>query len=295
MFLSIIIPSYNTRDLLKQCLESIVIQPFNHSDHEVIVVDNASTDGSPEMIRLKYPQVKLISNPQNVGFAQAVNTGLRQASGEYFLVLNSDTLFRKSTLTQLLNCLNQYHPEIASCRLVNPDGSLQPQGGFLPQLGNVCLWMLNLDNLPLLRLLAKPYQLRYSAFFSHDQAIGWVGGTAMIIKKSVFLALQNFDEHIFMYAEDIDFCYRAHLSGFTIRYFCQPVVVHLGQGSGTPENAVLGEFKGLIYLFKKYRPAWQLTVLKFFLRMGSLLRLMIFGMIGKHELQAVYQKAYHLV
>ena len=295
MILSIIIPSFNTSDLLMKCLESIIIQPFDHSAIEIILVDNASSDDSVELVKRQFPRVKVIENRQNTGFAQAVNAGVHEAAGEYLLVLNSDTEFSKNTLGQLLDQVHHFRPEIAACRLVNPDGSLQPQGGFLPNLGNICLWMLNLDNLPLIRNLVKPYQLRYGSFFTHDQAMGWVSGTAMLVEKSVALNLQGFDEHLFMYAEDIDFCFRAHQKGYTVRYFSKPIIIHRGQGSGSPEKAILGEFNGLIYLFQKYYPAWQIPVLKLSLRIGSLLRLFVFGMIGRHELQKIYQKAYHLV
>ena len=286
MSLSIIIVSFNTKTLTLQCLKLLT-----DLSAEIIVVDNASTDGTVPALQAQYPHVIIIPNHQNLGFSKACNLGAKQALGEYVLFLNSDTIATPEAILELLI----HHSDIATCRLINPNGSLQPQGGYLPNLINLPLWMLNLDHLPILRLALKPYQLRTPDFFREDHLMGWVSGTALMVKKSIYQKLHGFDENLFMYAEDLDFCYRAHQYGFSINYYATPQITHLGQGSGSSRGAILGEYQGLIYYFKKHRPAWQLPVVKFWLTIGALLRAFVFGMIGNDERRQIYQQAVKVV
>lgn len=297
MILSIIIVSYNAKDLLDQCIHSLFAQKFESDlpqDFEVIVVDNASTDGSPELIAVKYPHIKLIRNSQNLGFGRANDLGAKIASGDYLYFLNSDTVMRPNHLQEIFMLITTRHPAIFSCKLINPDGSLQPQGGFAPNLINTFFWMVNLDNVPLLRRLVRPYQLRYASFFQKDQLIGWVGGTAMVIKASIFSQLNGFDPQIFMYAEDVDFCYRAKKAGLRVYYFASSSLIHRGQGSGSTLQSITGEFDGLKYIFKKHKPQWQLPLLRLNLKLGSLLRCVVFAIIGKHERSKIYKQAYQV-
>jgi hypothetical protein len=294
MKLSIIIISYNTKDLLNQCLSSLTVQPSDHSTIEIIVVDNASVDGSAELVKQKYPQVHLLQNNTNIGFGPANNLAAAKATGEYVLFLNSDTSLKKNALSQLLTQLSKDQPDIASCKLINPDGSLQPQGGALPNLLNLKLWMLNLDHVPLLKQLIPPYQNHQPSYFSSKQHPGWVAGTAMVVKRSVFKQLNGFDKNMFMYAEDIDLCWRAIKHNYQITYWPKPHITHVGQGSSTSQNAILGEFNGLIYLYKKHQPTWQLPLLKIILKSGALFRSVLFAIIGQHEKSAIYTQALKL-
>lgn len=296
MTLSIIIVSYNTKDLLNQCLTSVFAQSPSRSSAqslEVIVVDNASTDGSPAMVTKTFPQVTLVRNAQNLGFGRASDLGAKLVTGDYLFFLNSDTQLTKDCLKTLIHQLQTHKPAIATCRLTNPDGTLQPQGGYLPNLLRIALWMLNLDNLPIIRTLIKPYQLRYPAFFNQDQTMGWIGGTAMLVNRSVFNELNGFDREIFMYAEDVDLCFRAHRQGYSIQYYSKPSILHLGQGTGTL-NSILGEIAGLKYYFRKHKSPWQLLMVRMFIKLGCLLRRLVFAIIGQHERKTLYQKAFKL-
>jgi GT2 family glycosyltransferase len=296
MLLSIIIVSYNTKALTLACLQSIFNCPLPavNGSLEVILYDNASTDGTVTAIARQYPQVKVVNSDSNLGFGRANNLGAKTAQGDYLFFLNSDTEVDPDTLVNFNELIHHHHPDIASCRLVNPDHSLQPQGGFLPNSLNIPLWMLNLDNLPLIRSLCHPYQLRDSKFYVHDSSLGWVAGTAMLVKKTVFDKLEGFDPKIFMYAEDLDLCWRARDQGFKIQYFCQPTIMHRGQGSGTGSSAILGEVRGILYLFNKHQPK-ALPFVKFWLKAGALLRVLVFDMIGKHEHSQLYRKVLHLM
>lgn len=294
MDLSIIIVSYNTKILLGDCLQSIKVSD-DKLQKEIIVVDNASTDDSVEMVVSKFPESKIIKNSQNRGFAAANNQGVKKAKGEYILLLNSDTKVKPTSLERLLQLARENNTHLASCRLLNPDGTLQPQGGFLPRLFNVAAWMLFLDDIPGANLFIKPYQQRYSAFFQKDQQMGWVAGTAFLVKQDVYQQLGGLNEKLFMYGEDVEFCLRANKKGIVCQYFHEPEIIHLGQGSGTSKNALLGEYRALKYIFTKHKPTWEMPILRALLKAGAFLRIILFGIIlGDENKKDIYRSAYKL-
>jgi len=292
--LSIIIVSFNTKKVLLSCLKTIYASR-DRLKKEVIVVDNDSQDGSVKMVKKRFPQVKLVTAGKNLGFGRANNLGVNVQSGRYLWFLNSDTLLGKNTIGLLWQEAQKVKAQIASCRLLNPDGSIQPQGGFLPRLSRQVAWMLFVDDLPLLGRLVKPYQQRRISFFESDQRPGWLGGTALLVKASLFKKLGGFDEAIFMYAEDVDFCLRAQKLNISPYYFSRPSLTHLGQASGSSRGAVLGEYQGLKYVYKKHKPAWEYPALRWLLKIGAVLRVIIFGIIlqdkNKYE---VYTQAFKL-
>jgi GT2 family glycosyltransferase len=262
---------------------------------EIFIVDNASTDGSLEAIAKQYAEVKCVHNAQNIGFGPANNQAAAMATGKYLLFLNSDTEIYPDTIDDWWNAVEETDSAISSCKLINPDASIQPQGGALPNLGNLFAWMFFIDDIPGLNMLFKPYQQRRNRYFVVNQHPGWVAGAALWVKKSVFDNLSGFDPAIFMYGEDVEFCYRAHKQGIGVDYFAKPQIMHLGQGSGSPKNALLGEYKGLQYLYQKHHSRWQLSLVRLFLKLGALLRIIIFGMIrGDAQRKTIYQEAYKL-
>jgi len=184
---------------------------------------------------------------------------------------------------------------IASPQLLNPDGSIQPQGGALPSLLNLAAWMWFVDDLLLLNRLFTPYHQSNLSYFKHTRPLGWVAGTAMFIRRQALDKIGLLDEHIFMYSEDTDLCLRAYRQDFEVYNVSSGQVVHLGQGSGFQETALLGEYRGLKYLFNKHYPAWQRPILSFLLKSGALLRLTIFGTIlGDKPKYHAYKKALKL-
>ncbi len=279
MKLSIVIVSFNTKKLLLDCLES-VYQTVGDLNLEVIVVDNASTDGSPQAIKDQFPQVKIIANPANTGFAKANNQGIKRAGGEYVILLNSDTVVKSNALRRLVKFMDA-HPQvgIAAPQLLNPNGSIQPNGGFLPRLSNIMAWMLFIDDLPWVKPWFWSYQLRGNYHFRHNRSLGWVQGAAMLLRSSMLDQTGPLDENIFMYAEDVDICLRARKAGWQVMLVADAQVIHTGFQSGSPQKAILGEFQGLKYIFKKHKPAWELPILRLLLKTGALLRCFIFGTI----------------
>lgn len=293
--LSVIIVSYNTKKLTLDCLKSVYQQ--KHIEFEVIVVDNNSSDGSVAAIKKNFPQVRLIANKKNTGFARANNQAIGQARGQYYLLLNSDTQVHPDCFVTLYDYMQANHiVGIASPQIKNPDGSIQVQGGALPNLLNIFLWQFHLNWFPLFPPLIKPYHQSHPHFFTKTRPTGWVSGTAMFIRKFTLEDIGILDEKIFMYSEDTDLCIRAKQDHYQVHINADASVTHLSHASGSHQKAILGEYQGLIHLWKKHQPTWQLPLLKLILRWGARLRAVTFGTIVKDKTRyETYQQAISLV
>lgn len=295
MKLSIIIISFNTKKLTLECLESIK-KTANFQNLEIIVVDNASTDGSSMAIKSNFSRIKLIQNTSNIGFSKANNQAINQAQGEYILLLNSDTLVQPQAIRNLIEFLDA-HPQvgIAASQLLNPDGTIQPNGGFLPRLSNVLAWMLFLDDLPWIKNWFWSYQLRSPNRFKSTKPLGWVQGAAIALRQTMLQKIGLLDENIFMYGEDVEICFRAHQKHWQIWLVVDSKIIHQGFKSGSPKIAILGEFQGLKYIFQKHKPSWEFPILRIFLKLGALVRLIFFGTIFKDtQKYAIYKQVFSL-
>jgi GT2 family glycosyltransferase len=298
--LSIIIINYNTKQVTLDCLKTIFASKTTYT-FEVILVDNASKDDSVAAIKKEYPQVKVIASPQNLGFGLANNLGVANAQATYVWILNSDTLIAPQTIQQFLDLAYKNTSYVAACYLKNADGTLQPQGGALPTLANLTTWMTNLDSIPWINQTIPPYQNKNRASFRQTKkgtkaTPVWYGGTALLVRRDVYLSTQGFDPHIFMYAEDIDLCQRLYQAGIPIHYFPQVKVIHLGQASGSSVRAVVGEMKGLQYLFKKWhKPKTQQLYLRLLLKLGALLRIIMYTITRQSPQRNAYAHVFRLV
>lgn len=291
--LSIVIVSFNTRELLSACLQSIFRETHSQTfSIEVIVVDNASTDGTQDLVEHHFSNVQLLKHEVNQGFSRANNAGVAKARGTYVLLLNSDTEVREGALESLYRSMVQKKAEIGSCQLLNPDNSIQPQGGYLPTLPRVAAWMLFIDDLPVIRTIVRPYHVEQLQFFTTDRKVGWLGGTALMVLRTLYLEMKGLDEEVFMYAEDVEFCWRAAQLDKKIWYFSEPKIVHIGHQSGSAMKARLGEIAGVIHLYKKHQSRWKVVVLRGLLVWGSFLRWFIFGIIlSNAEKKHIYKTA----
>ena len=303
MDLSIIIVNYNTKELLLDCLGSIKKNTKKIS-YEIILVDNASTDGSVEILRrLKSPDVKVVLNRENFGFSKANNQGIKIAKGRYVLLLNSDTKVQDSILTEMIEYMDE-NPKtgVAGCALKNPDGSLQATGGYFPTLFRVASWMLFFDDIPLLDKLIKPFHPMHEksffykgeGFFTKASERDWVTGAFFLAKKEVFDQVGLLDEDYFMYTEEVDFCFRAKQKGWQVWYLPKWAIVHLGGASSASEFPILSEYKGIKIFFKKHMPSWQGPILRLLLKKGALLRMFLFGVLKGGDYAKVYAKAFKI-
>lgn len=291
--LSLVIVSYNTCQLTLQCLESIFKNKWRYKI-ELWVVDNNSTDDSVVVIKKKYPQVKVIQSKINLGFAGGNNLALKQARGDYCLLLNSDTLVQPQSLDNLMDFAKENNFEIASCRVVNKDGSFQANGGELPNFLPMFFWLSGLDDLLRKIISISSYQEVDQSYYYNGKHIGWVSGSVMLVNRSVFQKIGFLDEKIFMYGEDVEFCWRARKAGFKAGWTNRAEIVHLGGGSSkSPKyNQWAGEFRGLLYIYNKYYGFFPSLCLRFLIYIFIIARAGTFMLLGRFNYTRTYAKVF---
>ena len=202
--------SYNTAALLRKCLAAVYANPHHRYTFELFVVDNASSDGSIEMVRKEFPQAKLIANPDNRGFAAASNQGLAQAKGDYLLLLNPDTEVQGPALWQMLGFLEaEPQAAVVGPALLYPDGSFQESAFHFPGLGQIFLDFFPLNwRLTRSRLNGRYPRRLYSGEYPQAFEIDFPLGACLMVRRSVVDKIGLMDEAFFMYMEEIDWCYR---------------------------------------------------------------------------------------
>jgi len=227
MDLSIIIVNYNTCDLLRDCLDTVYASEGGF-EYEVIVVDNCSPDGSVAMVQQDFPQAELIANEVNKGYAYANNLGMRQARGDYVLLLNPDTVLPSNALKDMITFMEE-HPDtgVAGPKLVLADGSLDLAcRRSFPTLDVALYRLLGLSK----RYPNSPRYNRYNLGYLDPNQVAEVDsvvGAFMLIRRKALDQTGFFDERFFMYAEDIDLCYRIKVDcGWRIHYNPAVVVTH---------------------------------------------------------------------
>lgn len=250
MDLSIVIVNYNTRELVKKTLASIYKYEYNFS-YEVFVVDNASSDGSKEMIRENFGRVMLIENDDNLGFAAANNIGIKKAKGRYILLLNSDTVVYESTFETMINFM-EHNLEVgaAGCKVVLPGGRLDKacKRNF-PTPANALFNALKLDRLFPDNKMFGDYNLTYLDKDKTHEVEALVGAF-MLVRREVIEEIGLLDEDFFMYGEDLDWCYRIKQAGWKIIYYPETKIMHVKGGSNKQKsNKIIYEFYRSMYLF----------------------------------------------
>lgn len=269
--LSIVIVNYNVRHFLVKCLESIYKSKRNNFEVEVIVVDNASVDGSAAVIKDAYPQVILIENSLNVGFAKANNQGFQIAKGQYILALNPDTIIQEDTLSLSLEYMVQ-NPNCGVCGVKMIDGS----GAYLPESkrGLPTLWnsFCKFSGLTNLFPHSKAFSGYYMGHLTEDNIhdVEVLCGAFMLFRSDVLLHLGGFDEDYFMYGEDIDLSLKFRKEGYRVVYLPNTRIIHFkGESSKKASFNYIKNFYNamLIYVSKNYH-GWNGMMMKFFIRMA---------------------------
>lgn len=237
MDLSIIIVNYNVKEFLQNLLHSINKSITNYR-YEIIVVDNNSVDGSVELLREKFPDVKLIDSKTNLGFSKANNLGLKIAKGKFLLLINPDTIVQEDTFEKMINFFqSNQNVGMAGCKILNPDGTFQlscrrsfpgPWTSFCKVTGLSALF-------PKSKLFAK-YNLTY---LDEDLTyeVDALSGSFMMLRKNVYEKIGGLDETFFMYGEDLDWCYRIQKAGFKVFYFHETQIIHY-KGESTRRSSI---------------------------------------------------------
>jgi GT2 family glycosyltransferase len=233
---SIIIINWNTSELLDQALTTL--QPaISGLAVEVIVVDNGSVDGSVDMVRSNWPDVILIALPRNVGFAAGNNAGILRAGGRKIMLLNSDVIVLESTVRGLVACLDR-RPEVAcaGARHLNADRTLQRSMDRFPTLISDLLSYSEAHRLPPARAHLRRH---YPWWGDHDTEceVGWVNGACLMVRREVLETVGLLDERFFIYAEELDWCYRMWKAGWRVVFTPDAEVVHLGGQSTEAASA----------------------------------------------------------
>ena len=227
---SIIVVSYNARDHLERSLASVA-----DGSHEVIVVDNASTDGSPELVRERFPSVRLLELPENRGFGAGNNEGMRIASGRYFLLLNSDAWPVGDAVTRLLAFMDA-NPGVgvAGPRLVGTDGRLQKSVRGFPTVWRIATEYFFLRKLaPGSRALNAFYGAGFD--YSERREADFLMGAVLMLRRASVEQVGDFDTDFFMFSEETDLCYRMKEAGWTVEFSPEAEFVHVGGASTKPE------------------------------------------------------------
>ena len=245
--LTIIIVSHNTRKELENCLQSLHDHPPNASN-EIVVVDNASRDGSVEAVRARWPGVRVIVLNSNVGFASANNEGMRLTESELVLLLNSDTIVPHGAIDRLIGALR----ELPGAAVVGPkivDGAGRSELSY----GRMMTPLSELRQKLLVRY-ASP--MRLAAMTSRTRRVDWVTGACMLVRRPDAEAAGLLDERYFMYCEDVDFCATVRANGGKIYFTPLAQIVHLGGRSWRPGSAAASEsyHRSRLAFYRKHHP-----------------------------------------
>ena len=249
---SIIIINYNTFDFTCQCINSVKKNTIDLS-YEIIVIDNASTECNPEKFKDLFPKINLIKNDNNEGFARGNNIGIKQAKGNYILLLNSDTLLKENSIKITFDYLEN-HPDAAvvSPRLTFPNGKHQSCCQRFPSIRYKLFELLRLQKLFSKRRAGR---ILLGSFFNHNENIeaDWVWGTFFMFRKSLLELLPDnkLNDEYFMYYEDMQWCMDFKKLGYKIHYCADTEVIHLMGGSSGNKIELMKE-NNKIFLQRNY-------------------------------------------
>lgn len=251
--LSIILLNWNTKDLLLQCLRTLP-EAVGDVRTEIIVADNASSDGSLEAVASEFPQARRIQNGGNLGFAAGNNRALNQAAGRYALLLNTDTLPRRDAIRKLV-AFSDAHPRagIVGGLLFNPDGSFQASYADFPSLHGETLLLLGLA-----RRLLRPQFPNYGQEDSRaPRTCNWVQGACLLIRRTALSDIGPLDEGYFMYTEETDWCARCWKAGWEVWFTPDAEIVHIGGQSAARQPAAKRRqlYRSKARFFRQHRGA----------------------------------------
>lgn len=277
---SIIVVNWNVRDLLRLCLQSLRDQAgLPMANMQVIVVDNASADGSAAMVSAEFPEVTLLANADNLGFGKANNQALPLCTGRHVLLLNPDTVVLEGAIGKLVALMDR-QPEVAvaGCRLLNGDMSLQRwTGGAYPRLLNLANHYFFLDRL--LPSSWRPMPLYLDRDVPQNMEVDWVSGACMILRGSA-LGGRLFNPDYFMYGEDMELCHRLKQAGGQVLYTPEASIIHY-QGESMKQqqgDVLLSSLKGPRQFYRQMRGGRGLWLYDFVTWAGFALRWALYAL-----------------
>jgi GT2 family glycosyltransferase/glycosyltransferase involved in cell wall biosynthesis len=266
---SVVVVSFNTRELTRRCLEHLALQ--EQPRLQTIVVDNGSTDGSVEMIRERFPEVELVELDENIGFGPANNVGFERCRGRYVLLLNSDAFLAKNALSELVAALTRHAAAGAvGARLLNPDGSLQRSAWPFPTP-----WRAMLEALLLHRPLRRLGLIEDLGTWAHDyeRPVDYVIGACVLLRREALAEIGGFDEAFWLYAEETDLEKRLAARGWSVIFTPAAVATHVGSASSRESEQRLRRFySGQLRYMRKHHGRGGMVVTWLSLMVGAAVR-----------------------
>lgn len=287
MDLSIIIPTFNTKDLLDRCLQSIYQSlKDGQISWEVIVVDNASSDGTSALLKNKYTRVKKVINTSNIGYGKANNQGIKASKGTTILLLNTDIVVVGDSINELYEFSLSHPLSFVGGKLLNEDRTPQSSCGPMVDMP-IVLAMLFLQG----DILGIS---RYSP--QKTRSVDWVSGACLMSLKKNFESIGLFDEHIFMYMEEIDLLYRAKRRGYTTLFYPDATFIHTGAASSVDtKTPVKNIYRGLVYFYQKHRSILELRIVVLMLQIKAYIAIGVGLLSGNVNLSRTYEEALGMV
>jgi GT2 family glycosyltransferase len=271
--ISVVIVGWNARHYLELCLDSLVAAPPLRS-MEVLVVDNASTDGTAEMIESKFPWVKLIKSPENLGFSRGNNLAIRQCQGRYIALVNPDVIVLPGCLDALAEFLDQ-NPKVGDVgpRVLNPDMTLQSSCRRFPTLwNNFC----SSTGLSTRFRNTRAFAGEHMFYFRHDRtlAVDVIVGCFSMIRRETFDTVGLLDENLFMYGDDMDWCRRCRNAGWQVVFYPGAQAIH-DRGKITapyPVRFALAQQRSILYYWSKHHGFWSVLGIRSIMLLHHFLR-----------------------
>ena len=256
MDLSVVVVTYNSREHILECLRSLEPAAADFS-MECVVVDNASPDGTGDLVRREAPSARVIDSGDNLGYAKAVNIGTRATSGEFVLVLNPDCVLRPGMFAPLCEWMRS-HPRcaIAGPRIVGPDGVAELSGRSFP---GPATFLFNRYSLLTLLWPGNPWSRAYLLSDwdrSTDRSVDWLSGSCMLVRRAAIEQVGGMDEAFFMFNEDVDWCRCMKNAGWSVDYVVAAEAMHhIGASrQHTSPRVILERHRGMIHYFRKHHP-----------------------------------------
>jgi len=280
MDVSIVIVSWNACDMLCKCIESVLAQS-RRMGIEVIVVDNGSSDGSGKAVETQFPQVRLIKNKENMGFARANNIGIRASTGRYVCLVNSDVVVSDGCIEKLIEFMDE-NPRIgiAGPRILNPDGSLQPSCRHFPTIwSNFC------QAIGLSRLFPQSefFCDGIMKYWNHDhiRRVDSLSGCFWVVRREALDQVGLLDEDFFIYGEDLDWCRRFHNAGWDVVFYPGAQAIHCGAASSgnAPIKFYLEMQKADLQYWRKHHGVSGQLMYWMIIFMRQLVRMPVFALM----------------
>lgn len=281
MDLSVLIVNWNAKEWLRNCLNSVYedLRTCTGTNAQIYVVDNASSDGSVEMLMGQFPQVNLIDNAQNLGFAAANNQAIKSAEGQFLLLVNPDTLVHPGTIEKLIAHLRD-SPQVGAVgpRILNPDGTIQVSAEPFPNLSRETWRLFHFDRLVHFSQYSKRFFQNQTA-----QAVDVLAGACILIRREVLERIGLLDEQFFVYSEEVDLCMRIRDAGWMIHWLPSATITHYGGRSTqlVADRMFIELYANKVRFFRKHYGELKTICYKWVLAFAALSRCMFCSMCAK--------------